>query len=127
MPSVSLKSLLPALGRIVDELPGALYERQRMLVREGLLEEVTGHGPGSGVRATPETVAVLLIGVLASESLSKASLAVRRIVSAVPAGVPTGARRRCALTGGTTFKEALINILSEEQLLKRVTTVEVVY
>ncbi len=59
--TTSLKSFLPVLSRILAEPADALYERQRALVREGLLESVPGHGTGSGVRATPESVAMLLI------------------------------------------------------------------
>ena len=51
--ALSLKSTLPALGRILGMTPSALYERQKLLVLEGLLHAVPGRGPGSGVPATP--------------------------------------------------------------------------
>ena len=50
----SLKSLIPELARALDMTSAALYERQRALVRASLLQQRPGHGPGSGVVATPE-------------------------------------------------------------------------
>jgi len=93
--TTSLKSFLPVLSRILAEPADALYKRQHALVREGLLESVPGHGPRSGVRATPESVAMLLIGVLASPSLSQAGPAARWIANARP-GYP---KNKCPLTG----------------------------
>jgi hypothetical protein len=112
----SLKSFLPVLSRILGETSEALYERQRALVREGLLESAPGHGPGSGVRVTPESVATLLIGVLASPSLSGAGLAARSIANARP-GYP---KHKCPLTGATTFARVLAKVLSDEAISKRV-------
>jgi hypothetical protein len=48
----------------------SLYERQRELVRCGLLPSVEGRGPGSGVPLNPETLATLLIGLLATDKLA---------------------------------------------------------
>src|SRR6266481_520475 len=106
--ATSLKSFLPVLSRILGETPEAIYERQRALVRGGLLESVPGHGPGSGVRATPESVAMLLIGVLGSPSLSQAGPAARWIANARP-GYP---KHKCPLTGATTFGGVLAKVLS---------------
>jgi hypothetical protein len=66
----SLKSIIPLLSDLVALSEHALYERQRALVRGGLIKGREGRGPGSGVEATPETVAMLLISVLATDSLS---------------------------------------------------------
>jgi hypothetical protein len=66
----SLKSIIPLLADLVALSEHALYERQRALVRGGLIKGREGRGPGSGVEATPETVAMLLISVLATDSLS---------------------------------------------------------
>ncbi|SRR5713101_6215474 len=114
--ATSLKSFIPVLSRILGVSPEALYERQRVLVREELLESVPGHGPGSGVRATPESVAMLLIGVLASPSLSEAGPAARLIANARP-GYP---KHKCPLTGATTFAGVLAKVLSDESISKRV-------
>ena len=67
--TTSLKAFIPKLAKALEMNPTALYERQRALVRGGLLEAKAGHGPGSGVRLSPESVAMLLISVLATQSL----------------------------------------------------------
>jgi hypothetical protein len=69
----SLKGYTPALARHLGTTPAALYERQRELVRSGALDAGDGRGPGSGVRATSPSVAMLLIAVLATDSLSETS------------------------------------------------------
>jgi hypothetical protein len=66
----SLKSIIPLLSDVLVLSEHALYERQRALVRGGLLKAIEGRGPGSGVKATPENVAMLIISVLATDSLS---------------------------------------------------------
>jgi hypothetical protein len=66
----SLKGYTPALARHLGTSPAALYERQRELVRSGALDAGDGRGPGSGVRATGPSVALLIIAVLATDSLS---------------------------------------------------------
>ncbi|WP_247473947.1 hypothetical protein [Bradyrhizobium sp. 30] len=50
--------------------PASLYERQRELVRGGLLPVRQGRGPGSGVPLTPDTLAIFLIGLLATDGLT---------------------------------------------------------
>jgi hypothetical protein len=67
----SLKGYTPALAQHLGTTPAALYERQRELVRAGILDAGDGRGPGSGVRATGAAVALLLIAVLATDSLSE--------------------------------------------------------
>lgn len=67
----SLKGYTPALAGHLGTSPVALYERQRELVRSGALEAGDGRGPGSGVRATSPSVAMLMIAVLATDSLSE--------------------------------------------------------
>jgi hypothetical protein len=119
--ATSLKAFLPVLSRILGETPDALYERQRALMREGMLEASAGRGPGSGVRATPETVALLVIGLLASASLSDAGPRARSIADARP-GYP---KHKCPLTGATTFAGVLGKVLSDEQISKRVTELNI--
>jgi hypothetical protein len=67
--TTSLKAFIPKLAKALEMNPTALYERQRALIRGGLLETKAGHGPGSGVRLSPESVAMLVISVLATNSL----------------------------------------------------------
>src|ERR1700682_6134563 len=99
----SLKSCIPELARILDESTDAIYERQRVLDREGLLESTPGKGPGSGVRAAPESVAMLLIGLMAGVSLTEAGARARDIAK-IKDGVGKTAE---------TFKDALARILSD--------------
>ena len=67
----SLKSFLPHLAKVLDMSPLALYERQRALVRAGLLESRPGRGPEAECSADAKSVAMLLISVLATSSLSE--------------------------------------------------------
>ncbi|MBT1516444.1 hypothetical protein KIP88_39090 [Bradyrhizobium sp. SRL28] len=113
-----MKSFIPDLARILGETPGALYERQRALVREGLLESAVGHGPGSGVRATQESVTMLLIGLLASVSLAEAGPLAESLANAVHGA-------KCPLTGAKVFQAALTRILLDESLSKRVNEISV--
>ena len=61
----SLKGYIPGLARILGTTPDALYERQRALVRAGLLDQGAGRGPGRGVRAPEAAVAFRVIATLA--------------------------------------------------------------
>ena len=116
----SLKSHLPALATILGETTATLYERQRVLVSAGLLKSARGHGPGSGPRASLESVTVLLLGMLASASLSEAALSARAIARARPHPGET-----CSFTGAKTFKDALAAILADETLARRVNEIVV--
>jgi hypothetical protein len=102
----SLKGYIPALARLLGMTPAALYERQRALVRAGLLDQSEGRGPGSGVRVTAPSVALLLICVLATDNLSETEARVRAIGQARPIG-----RKRCPYTGMLDFCNALVAIL----------------
>jgi hypothetical protein len=107
------------LARHLDMTPNALYERQRALVRAGLLKGKEGWGPGSGVRATPHSVAMLLIGALAADSLSEIEESAKRIAWSKPeSGV-------CAVTGEKTFVGALAAILASVRLAHRTLTITV--
>lgn len=61
-----------------------LYERQRELVRCGLLHSVPGRGPGSGVPLNADTLATFLISVLASDKLSDLGERTAALCKAVP-------------------------------------------
>jgi hypothetical protein len=67
----SLKSFIPELSGALQLNPHAIYERQRKLVKVGLLQHVEGRGPGSGVRLSVEAVVVLLISLLATDDLAE--------------------------------------------------------
>jgi hypothetical protein len=114
----SLKSYLPVLANALNEKEDTLYERQRALVRVGLLESLQGRGRGSGVRASPESVAMLMIGLLSTVSLSETGPLSRSLATAAAGG-------KCPLTGAKTFQAALTRILSDEALAKRVNDISV--
>jgi hypothetical protein len=115
----SLQGCLPVLAEVLNANRATLYERQRALVREGLLEALPGHGRGSGVRATPESVALLTIGMLASVSLADVGPLARSFSEA------GSIASKCPLTGAKTFHAALSRIFSDESLAKRVNGIAV--
>jgi DNA-binding IscR family transcriptional regulator len=115
----SLKGLIPVLAKAVGMTPAALYERQRALVRAGLLHAESGRGPGSGVRATPESVSMLLVALLATGSLSETESQTKAVANL------KSAMKRCPLTGKKTFATALTAALASQEMAKRVRWLEV--
>jgi len=118
-PPLSLKSLLSRLARVVGKTPAALYERQRVLMEAGLLQTVGGRGPGSGVRATPQAMAVLLIALLATESVAEIGDRTPRVIKL------KSTNKRCPITGKKTFGDALTAILASGQLANKIDFIEV--
>jgi hypothetical protein len=115
----SLKLFIPKLALALEANTHTLYERQRVLVREGLLPSVDGRGPGSGVRLTPTTVAVLLISYLATDALAESGLATRALAQARRIDqAPIG-------PSGKTFKAAIVNVLSDGALASEIFLVRV--
>jgi hypothetical protein len=117
--TVSLKVFTPSLARLLGSTPAALYERQRALVRMGLLDAAEGHGPGSGVRTTAASVSLLLISAMASESLAAAEMRTGDIAAAAPVD------GECQLTGMRTFRDALASILTAASQSSRVVEISV--
>jgi len=111
----SLKLLLPKIATILGESDSALYERQRLLVAEGLLHSVQGRGRGSGVRASPVALATLLIAMLATPTWSETVPATRALIRAWPSK-----DGKCSLTGGVTFQDALTRVLADGSLARNV-------
>src|SRR5262245_52025480 len=105
----SLKGLTPKLAEWTDMTGAAVYERQRVLVQAGLLHSEGGRGPGSGVRATPDSVAMLLIALLATDSLSETVQYAKAVANL------KSDTKRCPITGKRTFAEAVAAIISSEQ------------
>ena len=118
---ISLKGFIPQLSAQLGTTPNALYERQRALVRGGLLDPLGGRGPGSGVRASAETVAMLLIAELATENLSETERRTREIASATAVGTS----RTCELTGASQFVDALVTVLTDTAILRKVRNLRV--
>jgi hypothetical protein len=118
--STSLKGLTPALARFLGSTPAALYERQRALVRAGLLPLESGRGPGSGVLATAHAVALLVIAVLATDSLSETDERLEPLCQAAPQdGEP------CPITHMRWFIDALAAILIQPHKAREVTRITV--
>ena len=120
-----LKAFIPQLSKALNISEIALYERQRALVRAGLLEHTGGRGPGSGVRLSAEAVAMILIAVLATDSLSETAAAARLLAMAKRQRGPAYKKLSRSLGGAETFKEALVNALSSDEVAAEVTVVRV--
>jgi hypothetical protein len=115
----SLKSLVPSLAEALGMTSAALYERQRALVRAGLLDAKPGRGRGSGVTADAKSVAMLLVSVLATDSLSETESQAKIVANLKSETDP------CPLTGKKTFASALASALALEDTAKRIRWLEV--
>jgi hypothetical protein len=80
----SLKAFLPKVADAFRTTPDALYSRQRALVRLGLLPVTEGKGPGSGVPLSADTLGVLIIALLAADTLAEVDDRVVRLCEAKP-------------------------------------------
>ena len=116
--STSLKAYIPTLANYLRSTPAALYERQRALVSGGFLTG-GGRGPGAGVRASADSIALLLVAVLATDSLS----------DTVPQMITFGAALpldgKCPFTQQAHFARALAEILGSLPLSAKVEGAEV--
>jgi hypothetical protein len=119
MTGSSLKSLIRHVSEMTRLSEAAVYERQRALVRAGLLKTERGRGPGSGVRGTPESVALLLISLLATSSLSEVVLSTRIFANL------KNKKGFCPLTRKRTFAEAVTAILASKELAQSIIAVNV--
>ena len=119
----SLTGFLPILVPHLGITQAAIYERQRALVRLGLLPKPTGRGRGSGATATPRAAALICLSVLVTDNLSEMDARVRALAQAP---IDTWRKRkRCGLTGATTFVEALSAILADHHIASRTNSVSV--
>ncbi|WP_040307795.1 hypothetical protein [Afipia felis] len=117
----SLTAFLPHIANEFEMSVHALYERQRALVRLGLLPRPVGRGRGSGAEATPGTVALLIISVLATDNLSDTDERIKKLAEAKLG--PDNST--CALTGERTFLGALAAALASETIARKVSSIEV--
>ena len=124
--ATSLKSLILWMADQLRMPPAAFYERQRALVRAGMLKAEPGRGPGSGVRATADLVALLLIGILAGGELSETAATTSKVANLrcnqtrKPEEEGWKAADRCAITGKKTFGKALAAVLASDELAEGV-------
>lgn len=115
----SLTAFLPEIAPYVGLTNAALYERQRALVRLGLLPKPQGRGRGSGAEATPRNVALLLISVLMTDNLSDTNMNIKALATA-----PVR-KRSLPMKKGKNFLEALTIVLGDEKLAAEVASVQV--
>jgi hypothetical protein len=93
--------ILPVIASILGMPTEALYERQRTLVRLGLLESKEGRGPGSGVRLSAESVGVLIASILVADHPSELN---EKVSNLLKLKVHSG---RCPLTNAETLGGAV--------------------
>jgi hypothetical protein len=114
--TASLTSVLPALAPSFGLTPQALYERKRALIKLGMLPSPQGRGRRGGAAAAPDTIALLLIAVMVTGSLSEMDGRVKKLAAARFQGQQS---RRCPITGASTFHEAITFLLSEKAPISR--------
>jgi hypothetical protein len=114
----SLTSLLPRIAPTLRLTTSALYERQRALVRMKMLPTPEGRGRGSGAEATADTVAVLLVSVLATDSLSESEVLVQALAQAAFIDTTKEIISTCPFTAEQLFVDAVARTLADEKLAK---------
>jgi hypothetical protein len=120
---MSLKAFAPVFASLVGTTPAAIYERQRALIRTGLLPSPVGRGRGNGLPATAETAALILIAIMVTDNLSDTD---DRVQNLADAKVDVRAHKKgCRLTKAPTFKTALASILASEELAAAVQSIQV--
>lgn len=107
----SLKEFAAVIAKAAMVSPSAVYERQRALTRSGLLPPPE-RGRGKGLMATSETVSIVLIALLATDSLSETDERVKKLASARFLDPKLAA---CPWTGQKTFRAALKFLLADDE------------
>lgn len=107
--SRSLKWFTPGLARLLGTTAPRLYEREQALIRAGILDAFPGRGPGSGVRATAPSVALLIIAMLAAETLRETESRTKEIAELTPVDA-----EQCPLRGTPSFLYALTDLVSSK-------------
>jgi hypothetical protein len=111
-----LKSFLYGVSPIIGVSPAALYERQRALVKLGLLEVAPGRGPGSGVGLSAGNVAAMIVCVLATDGLSEVDERVVDLCNAPPDISTIVSRSHWTKSGKPTFRSEIARLLAGEKL-----------
>jgi hypothetical protein len=114
----SLTSFLPRIAPTLGRTTSALYERQRSLVRMKLLPTPEGRGRGSGAEATADTVAALLVSVLATDSLSESEALVQAVAQSAFMDTTKKIISTCPVTSEQMFVDAVARTLADEKLAK---------
>jgi hypothetical protein len=118
----SLQASIVPLSKILGLNEHALYERQLALMGK-LLPARTGRGPGSGTPFSAETVAVLVISMLATDSIKDCAEATRALCDAKLTTCPIG--QEDELGRPQTFKAAMVNALSSDAVVDKITFLRV--
>ena len=114
---ISLKAFLPTLAAAFEMSPAALYERQRALVRIGLLPAPSTRGRNSGgATATPDSVGMMLIAVLATDNLSEMDDRIASFADKEAFEPATGKATRCRFTKEKTLRRALAAVLADSKI-----------
>ena len=108
---IGLKTYLPQIAPLLGMSAEMAYERQRALVREGILKPRPGRGPGSGVSADEDSLAVLLISILSHDLLTETP--VTNFYCEL-----RSSQKKCPITGAKTFRKALSSLLANPVLLE---------
>jgi len=104
-----------------DMKSAALYERQRALVRAGLLPQASTRGRNSGgAMATPDTVALIVLSILVTDNLSEVDerMAVWADLRAIEERFIKGQGvilrvGRCHFTNQKTLHKALAKVITD--------------
>jgi hypothetical protein len=117
----SLKSYIPHMTPLLGLTPDVIYDRQRELMHCKLIEHTKGRGPGSGVRATPNTLATLLIGLMVVDKTAE-------VCSVLPEWLSARATSNgyCPITGEPDFLSALTKVLSDRALASKCDGIDLV-
>ncbi len=114
---ISLKAFLPTLACLLGLSPAALYERQRALVRLGILPTPTARGRNSGgAMATPDSVGMMLIAVLVTDNLSEMDDRIASFADKEAFDPATGKATRCRFTKEKTLRRALAAALADSKI-----------
>jgi hypothetical protein len=127
---ISLNKFLPQISGFLNTTPAALYERQRQLVRLGILTAEKGHGPGSGVKLSADGVAALLIALLATDNLSDTNDQIRLFLDSRPNDqirlfLDSRPLVKSAKIGAKTFREVLAAFLLSPKKMPDLEFIEV--
>jgi hypothetical protein len=129
--STSLKAFLPIFVEPFGLTPLGLYERQKALIRGGVIPAGESRGPGKGLRLTPKVAATMLIALLSTENvndIAEKAAAVASFKSIHGKDMRPGLVKRpgrCPFTGKTTFRAAMAELLASRELAERLVEIHV--
>lgn len=109
----SLKAFTQRFDDLAEATKDGLYERQRALVRLGMLIPLPGRGRGSGVPLNASNLSALIGSMLATDRLSEVDTRVARLCDSKPSPGPA-----CPFTGATNFRDALAAIIGSTKRAK---------